>query len=95
MPVGPYTVTPVAGSLATLTPRELQILKLVAEGKSDKDMAKALFRTEKTVQKHRASLMAKLGLHGTAALTSYAIQIYLTVGEQPPDPTGGTNGGGI
>lgn len=58
----------------TLTHREREVLKLVAEGKSNKDIAEFLFLSAKTVEKHRAKLMAKLGMHNAAALTAYAIQ---------------------
>jgi two-component system, NarL family, response regulator NreC len=58
----------------TLTPREREILKLIAEGYKNKEMAEALFISSKTVQKHRANLMEKLDLHNTAALTVFAIE---------------------
>jgi len=57
----------------TITPREKQILKLIAEGNSNKSMADYLCISVKTVEKHRANLMRKLGLHNASALTSYAI----------------------
>jgi DNA-binding NarL/FixJ family response regulator len=63
-----------SGVWDTLTQRERQVLKLVAEGKSNKDMAQFLFLSTKTVEKHRAKLMAKLSLRNAAALTAYAIQ---------------------
>jgi len=58
----------------TLTPREREILKLIAEGYKSKEMAEALFISPKTVQKHRSNLMEKLDLHNTAALTVFAIE---------------------
>ncbi len=58
----------------TLTQREREVLKLVAEGKSNKGIADFLFLSVKTVEKHRASLMAKLGIRNAAALTAYAIE---------------------
>jgi DNA-binding NarL/FixJ family response regulator len=58
----------------TLTTREKQVLKLVAEGLRNRDIAQALFLSVKTVEKHRANLMAKLDLHNTAALTAFAIE---------------------
>ena len=58
----------------TLTQREREVLKLVAEGKSNKAIAEFLFLSAKTVEKHRAKLMAKLGMRNAAALTAYAIQ---------------------
>jgi two-component system response regulator NreC len=58
----------------TLTEREKQVLKLIAEGRRNRDIAEYLFVSVKTVEKHRANLMSKLDLHNTAALTSYAIE---------------------
>jgi DNA-binding NarL/FixJ family response regulator len=57
----------------TVTPREKQVLKLIAEGNSNKDMAEYLYISVKTIEKHRANLMRKLELHNVSALTSYAI----------------------
>ena len=56
-----------------LTPRELEVLKLVAEGNTNRAIADLLFISVKTVEKHRASLMAKLDLHSPQALTAYAL----------------------
>lgn len=58
----------------SLTHRERQILKLIAEGRTNKTMAKFLTISPKTVEKHRANLMAKLDVHSTAGLTAYAVQ---------------------
>ena len=58
----------------TLTPREREILKLVGEGYKNKKIAELLCLSEKTVEKHRANIMAKLNLHNTAALTAFAIE---------------------
>lgn len=58
----------------TLTLRERQVLKLVAEGRRNREIAQALFISVKTVEKHRSNLMHKLKLHNTAALTSLAIE---------------------
>jgi DNA-binding NarL/FixJ family response regulator len=65
---------PTNGVWETLTQREREVLKLVAEGKSNKGIAEYLFLSAKTVEKHRAKLMAKLGMRNAAALTAYAIQ---------------------
>jgi DNA-binding NarL/FixJ family response regulator len=62
------------GRSDTLTAREKQVLKLIAEGRRNRDIAEYLFVSVKTVEKHRANLMSKLDLHNTAELTSYAIQ---------------------
>ena len=58
----------------TLTGREREVLKLVAEGARNRDIADHLFICEKTVEKHRANMMRKLGLHNVSALTAYCIQ---------------------
>jgi len=56
-----------------LTPREREVLQLVAEGKANKQTAEELHVSIKTVEKHRQSLMVKLNIHDTAGLTRYAI----------------------
>jgi two-component system, NarL family, response regulator NreC len=61
-------------SWETLTPREREILKLVAEGHTTKQVAELLFLSTKTVDRHRANLMKKLNLHNMPALTALAIQ---------------------
>ena len=57
----------------TLTHREREILKLIAEGYKNKEIANDLCISVKTVEKHRANLMEKLDLHNVQALTTYAI----------------------
>jgi DNA-binding NarL/FixJ family response regulator len=57
-----------------LTPREEEVLKLVAEGHSSKEIAELLFISVKTVQRHRANLLHKLGLRDRLELTRYAIR---------------------
>ncbi|UNS95408.1 response regulator transcription factor [Streptomyces tubbatahanensis] len=57
-----------------LTAREEEVLKLVAEGHSSKDIAALLFISVKTVQRHRANLLHKLGLRDRLELTRYAIR---------------------
>ena len=59
--------------IAHLTPRELEVLQLVAEGKTNKETASELDISIKTVEKHREHLSAKLDLHDIAGLTRYAI----------------------
>ena len=58
----------------TVTQRERQILKLIAEGHTNKSMAEYLCISVKTVEKHRANLMKKLDLHSVSALTTYALE---------------------
>jgi len=58
----------------TLTQREREILKLVGEGYKNKEIAKYLFISAKTVEKHRSNIMEKLDLHTASGLTAYAIE---------------------
>ena len=58
----------------SLTLREREILKLIAEGRRNKEIADILFLSAKTVAKHRANLMSKLDLHSASALTAYAME---------------------
>lgn len=58
----------------TLTQREREILKLIAEGYKNKEVADYLYISLKTVEKHRSNLMKKLDLHNVAALTAYAME---------------------
>ena len=58
---------------SVLTPREEEVLQLVAEGAPNKQIAADLGISAKTVDKHRQQLMNKLGIHDTAGLTRYAI----------------------
>ena len=57
-----------------LTPRERQVLQLVAEGKSTKEAARILSISVKTAESHRTRVMAKLDIHDTASLVRYAIR---------------------
>lgn len=57
-----------------LTNREREVLKLIAEGKSNKEIAGVLFISVHTVERHRANIQAKLKLKKTADLVKYAIQ---------------------
>jgi DNA-binding NarL/FixJ family response regulator len=57
-----------------LTPREREVLQLIAEGHTSKEIAELLGLSIKTVQAHRASLMQKLNLHDRSDLVKYAIQ---------------------
>jgi DNA-binding NarL/FixJ family response regulator len=58
---------------ARLTPREMEVLQLVAEGNANKQMAAELGISIKTVEKHREHLVEKLDIHHVAGLTCYAI----------------------
>jgi two-component system, NarL family, response regulator NreC len=61
-----------------LSPREREVLQLLAEGQSTKDMAGTLNVSVKTIESHRKQIMDKLGLHSVAELTKYAIREGLT-----------------
>jgi DNA-binding NarL/FixJ family response regulator len=63
---------------AALTPREREVLQLIAEGKATKEVAHALNVSVKTVETHRRQLMDKLELHSVAELTKYAIREGIT-----------------
>lgn len=58
---------------AVLTSREMEVLQLIAEGKTNKESAAELAISIKTVEKHRGQLMRKLDIHDTAGLTRHAI----------------------
>lgn len=60
--------------LATLTPREKEVLKMLAEGNSVKEVASLLNLSVKTVEAHKFNLMRKLDIHNKAQLVQYAIQ---------------------
>jgi DNA-binding NarL/FixJ family response regulator len=57
-----------------LTPREREVLKLIAEGKSSKEIAQLLFISVPTANNHRANIMGKLGLNKATDLVKYAIR---------------------
>jgi DNA-binding NarL/FixJ family response regulator len=57
-----------------LTPRELQVLKLIAEANTSKEIAKELVISVKTVERHRQNILDKLGMNDRVELTRYAIR---------------------
>jgi DNA-binding NarL/FixJ family response regulator len=59
---------------AALTPRELEVLQMIVDGKSNKEIAVALELSANTVAVHRANIMNSLGIHKTAELVVYAIR---------------------
>lgn len=61
-----------------LTPREREVLQLIAEGKSTKTIARELYVSTKTIEWHRSQLMSKLGVQSVAELVKYAISEGLT-----------------
>lgn len=66
-----------ASPLVQLTPRQREILQLIAEGKSTKEIAYLLEVSVKTVETHRAQLMERLGIRDVPGLTRYAVRIGL------------------
>ena len=68
-----------------LSEREQQVLRMVAQGMTTKQVASALYLSARTVDKYRASVMQKLNLKGLNDLLRYAIQQGLVVVEQPSD----------
>jgi DNA-binding NarL/FixJ family response regulator len=72
-----------AASLDGLTSRQRQILQLVAEGLSSRQIAERLFVSVKTVESHRAQIMERLGIHDLAGLVRFAIRHGLL----PPEST--------
>jgi DNA-binding NarL/FixJ family response regulator len=65
---------PLKGERNTLTRRELEILQMIAQGKSNKEIAADLSLSANTVAVHRANIMDALGIHKTAELVVYAIR---------------------
>jgi DNA-binding NarL/FixJ family response regulator len=65
------------GPMASLTPRQREILTLIAEGLSTKDISRRLNISVKTVESHRAQLMERLDIHDVASLVRYAIKMGL------------------
>lgn len=62
------------GERSALTPRELEVLQMIVDGKSNKEIAVALDLSANTVAVHRANIMNTLGIHKTAELVVYAIR---------------------
>ena len=72
--LGRANEAPAEAQFSRLSPRELQIVQLVAESKSNKEVAAILHISVKTVESHRANIMEKLGLHSVTELVRYAIR---------------------
>jgi len=63
---------------SVLSPREIEVLQLIAEGKSTRDVAEVLSVSTKTIETHRQHIMAKVRLYSVAELTKYAIREGIT-----------------
>jgi len=72
-------------SLDALTPRQREILQLIAEGRSTKEIAFALSVSVKTVETHRAALMERLGIHDVAGLVVFAVRHNLISVDRAPE----------
>lgn len=73
--------TNLAQELGVLTPREVEVLTLVAEGRTNQEIADQLVLSIKTVQAHRANVMEKLGLHDITHLVRFAMRYGLIPAE--------------
>jgi DNA-binding NarL/FixJ family response regulator len=74
-----------------ITDRERQVLTHIAQGHSNKAIARELGLSPKTIEKHRSNLMRKLQLHNAAAITMYAIRNGLAGADLPNSRRGGHN----
>ena len=70
----PPQSAPSLAAAKTLTPREIEVARLVSEGLSSKEVASQLNLSVRTVEKHRANIMDKLGVREVASLVRYCIQ---------------------
>ena len=75
----PDAVDDESSAFSVLTTREREVLQLLAEGKTTKEIAAALFVSVKTIETHRRNIMKKLDLHSVAELTKYAVREGLTM----------------
>jgi DNA-binding NarL/FixJ family response regulator len=72
--LNPESHSPGSGPLVRLTPREREILQLIAEGRTSKEVAARLAVSVKTVEAHRSNIMNKLDLHSASQLVLYAVR---------------------
>jgi DNA-binding NarL/FixJ family response regulator len=66
--------SPSEPNIPTLTPREREVVQLLAEGKSTKEVAAMLNLSTKTAETHRSNIMRKLGIHSVSELVLYAVR---------------------
>lgn len=69
---------PVAAALESLSPREIQVLRMVADGKTSKEIAVLLDLREQTIRSYRKTMMKKVGVNNVAGLTQLALSTGLT-----------------
>ena len=82
----PARTTPPPAELATLTPRELEVLEQMARGRSNSEIARRLFITETTTKTHVGRVLAKLGLRDRVHAVVYAYEHGIVVPGDDPDP---------
>jgi DNA-binding NarL/FixJ family response regulator len=70
----PQDAAPSGAAVRMLTPRELDVLKLVAQGLSNSDVARRLVLSEHTVHRHLANILRKLGLSSRAAAAAWGVR---------------------
>jgi DNA-binding NarL/FixJ family response regulator len=75
--------------LERLTPRQLQVLQLVAEGHSTREIAHQLKLSGKTIETHRGEMMRRLGIHDVVAAVRYAVRVGLVLPSHEPGNGGG------
>lgn len=77
LPTAIHTALAARRRLANLSPRQIQVLRLVAEGHSTPEIARRLRLSAKTVETHRTELMKRLEIHDVVTLVRYAIRVGL------------------
>jgi DNA-binding NarL/FixJ family response regulator len=75
--LGHYARKSATRALPTLTPRELEVVQLLAEGKSTKEVAITLDLSVKTAETHRNNIMRKLGVHNLCHVVLYAVRNHI------------------
>jgi DNA-binding NarL/FixJ family response regulator len=85
---------PTSPAIGSLSPRERQVLRMVADGKTSKEIAVVLDLKEQTVRSYRKTMMKKLGVNNVAGLTQLALSQGLTSGMRPEAPATRAQGKG-
>jgi len=73
--IQPGEIKSLDNSYNTLTPREQEVMAMVAEGLSTNEIGERLFISPKTIENHRSSIMRKLDLHSTIEIARYAAKL--------------------
>jgi DNA-binding NarL/FixJ family response regulator len=77
LPSSISTAVSIRQPLHRLTPRQIEVLRMVAEGRRTRDIASALKLSVKTVESHRGEVMKRLGMHDVVSLVRYAARVGL------------------